>query len=181
MELSEAGIARMEQQESKGYRGSVMTTMTQPAPAWLRDLAAARAHYEETFGWPVAVQVGQRQLAVALGQVLDAITMPAVLADQVNQQLGIAMLAGPVVAHPDGVRWTFLTQAATTMRGDTVDGLEGHDVRHVGAGAYTVVPTGSGDGGWRWITEPRPHQMLPSAYAVIATARRLCAAASTAA
>ncbi|RSM60058.1 hypothetical protein DMH04_54770 [Kibdelosporangium aridum] len=158
-----------------------MTTMTQPAPAWLRELAAARAHYEETFGWPVAVQVGQRQLAVALGQVLDAITMPADLADQVNQQLGIAMLAGPVIAHPDGGRWTFLTQAATMMRGDIVEGLAEHEVRHAGVGAYTVVPTETGDGGWRWINEPRPHQMLPSAYAVIATARRLCAAASNAA
>ncbi|MCE7011425.1 hypothetical protein LWC34_52740 [Kibdelosporangium philippinense] len=157
-----------------------MTTMTQPAPAWLRDLAASRAHYEETFGWPVAVQVGQRQLAVALGQVLDAITMPADLADQVNQQLGIAMLAGPVIAHEDSGRWTFLTQAATMMRGDIVEGLADHEVRHAGAGSYTVVPTESSDGGCRWITEPRPHQMLPSAYAVIATARRLCAAAAAA-
>ncbi|MBP2325435.1 hypothetical protein JOF56_005820 [Kibdelosporangium banguiense] len=151
-----------------------MTTMTQPAPAWLRDLAAARAHYEELFGWPVAVQVGQRQLAVALGQTLDAITMPAALAEQVHAQLGIAMLAGPLIAHPDGGRWTFLTQAATMVSGDIVDGLEGQEVRHAGAGAYTVIPTEAGNGGWHWINEPRPHQMLPSAYAVIATARRLC-------
>jgi hypothetical protein len=156
-----------------------MTTMTQPAPAWLRDLAAARAHYEETFGWPVAVQVGQRQLAVALGQTLDAITMPAGLAAQVHAQLGIAMLAGPVIVHPDGGRWTFLTQSATMMHGD-VDGLEGHEVRHAGAGAYTVIPTDAGNGGWHWIHEPRPHQMLPSAYAVIATARRLCSTATAA-
>jgi hypothetical protein len=149
-----------------------MTTMTQPAPAWLRNLATARAHYEETFGWPVAVQVGQRQLAVALGQTLDAITMPAELGAQVHAQLGIAMLTGPVIAHPDGGRWTFLTQSATMTHGD-VDGLEGEEVRHAGAGAYTVIPTDAGNGGWHWVNEPRPHQMLPSAYAVIATARRL--------
>jgi hypothetical protein len=150
--------------------------MTQPAPAWLRDLAAARAHYEELFGWPVSVQVGQRQLVVALGQVLDAITMPAALAAQVQGQLGIAMLSGPVIAHPDNGRWTFLTQGVATMTGDIVDGLGEHDVRHAAAGAYTVIPTECGDGGWRWMNEPRPHHMLPSAYAVIATARRLCSA-----
>jgi hypothetical protein len=154
--------------------------MTQPAPAWLRELAAARAHYEEQFGWPVSVQVGQRQLAVALGQVLDAITMPAELAEKVQAQLGIAMLSGPVIAQPDGAVWTFLTQAATTMRGDIVDGLGDHEVRHAAAGAFTVIPTESGTGGWRWINEPRPHHMLPSAYAVVATARRLCSAANAA-
>jgi hypothetical protein len=152
--------------------------MTQPAPEWLRELYAARAHYEELHGWPVSVHVGQRQLVVALGQSLDAITMPAELASRVQGQLGIAMLSGPVIAHPDNGRWTFLTQGATTMPEDIVTGLGDHDVRHAAAGAYTVVPTVAGDGGWRWINEPRPHQMLPSAYAVIATARRLCSAAA---
>jgi hypothetical protein len=150
--------------------------MTQPAPAWLRDLAAARAHYEELFGWPVSVQVGQRQLVVALGQTLDAITMPAALASQVHGQLGIAMLSGPVIAHPDGGYWTFLTQGVTEMSGDIVCGLGEQNVRHAASGAYTVIPTECGNGGWRWVNEPRPHQMLPSAYAVVATARRLCSA-----
>ncbi len=62
----------------------------------------ARAHYEERFGWPVAVQVAERQLAVGLGTVVDAVTMPAGLAAQVHAQLGIAMLAGPVIGHTDG-------------------------------------------------------------------------------
>jgi hypothetical protein len=159
---------------------SVMTTMTQPAPEWLRELYAARAHYEELFGWPVSVQVGQRQLVVALGHEIDAITMPAGLASAVQGQLGIAMLSGPVIAHPDGGRWTFLTQGANAMRGDVVDGLGEQDVRHAATGAYTVVPTECGGGDWRWINEPRPHQMLPSAYAVVATARRLCSTATVA-
>lgn len=159
---------------------SVMTTMTQPAPEWLRELAAARAHYEELFGWPVSVQVGQRQLVVALGSALDAITMPAELGERVQGQLGIAMLSGPVIAHPDGNRWTFLTQGANTIPGEIVDGLGDHDVRHAAAGSYTVVPTTIAAGGWRWVNEPRPHQMLPSAYAVVATARRLCATAAVA-
>src|SRR4051794_29156717 len=125
---------------------TLMTTMTQPAPDWLRELYAARAHYEELFGWPVSVHVGQRQLVVALGQTLDAITMPAELAVRVQSQLGIAMLSGPVVAHPDGDRWTFLTQGATTMPGNIVEGLGDHEVKHAATGAYTVVPTDCGDG-----------------------------------
>jgi hypothetical protein len=153
-----------------------LPALTQSAPEWLRDLAAARAHYEERFGWPVAVRVAERQLAVALGQVVDAIVMPAELAARVHGQLGIAMLAGPVIADPDGGRWTFLTQTASTMRGDIVDGLAAHEVRHATAGTYTVIPTEHADTGWRWIAEPRPSQILPSAYAVVATARRLCAA-----
>ncbi|GAB3883445.1 hypothetical protein GCM10029964_042800 [Kibdelosporangium lantanae] len=154
--------------------------MTQPAPEWLRELAAARAHYEELFGWPVSVQVGQRQLVVALGSALDAITMPAELGERVQGQLGIAMLSGPVIAHPDGTRWTFLTQGANTIPGDIVDGLGDHDVRHAATGSYTVVPTAVAAGGWSWVNEPKPHQMLPSAYAVVATARRLCATAAVA-
>lgn len=151
--------------------------MTQPAPDWLRELVAARAHYEELFGWPVSVQIGQRQLVVALGHTLDAITMPASLGERVHGQLGIAMLTGPVIAHPDGANWTFLTQGANTMPGEIVDGLGNNEVHHSTSGEYTVVPTECGGGGWCWINEPRPHQMLPSAYAVIATARRLCSAA----
>jgi hypothetical protein len=147
--------------------------MSQPAPGWLRNLAAARAHYEERFGWPVAVQVSEQQLAIALGQVVDAITMPAELGARVHAQLSIAMLAGPVIEHPDGKRWTFLTQTASTMQEDAVDGLAEHGVRHAATGTYTVIPTEPADAGWRWVAEPRPNQMLPSAYAVVATARRL--------
>ncbi|MBA8923687.1 hypothetical protein BC739_000884 [Kutzneria viridogrisea] len=124
----------------------------------------------------MAVQVAERQLAVTLGQVVDAITMPAELAARVHAQLGIAMLAGPVIAHPDGRFWTFLTQTLSTPRNDLMNDLAEQDVRHAAAGRYAVIPTELTDAGWRWIAEPRPNQMLPSAYAVVATARRVRAA-----
>jgi hypothetical protein len=93
--------------------------------------------------------------------------MPASLASQVQAQLGIAMLTGPVIANPDGTRWTFLTQPAPP---DLVIDLPG--VQH--AGTHTVIPT---DGtGWQWINEPRPMRALPSVHAVVATARRILAA-----
>jgi hypothetical protein len=145
-----------------------------PAPEWLRDLVAARVYYEERFGWPVTIQVAERRLSVALGRVVDAITMPAGLAVQVHSGLGIALQTGPVIAHTEGGRWTFLTQP-----GQLVDDLAEHDVRHSGAGTYTMLPVDEADRGWRWIAEPRPNQPLPSPYAVMAMVRRVHAGSPT--
>jgi hypothetical protein len=158
---------------------SPLPSLSRPAPGWLRNLLAVRDHYEERFGWPVTVRIAQRQVAVALGKVADAVTMPAALAAQVHTHLGMALLAGPVIGHARGGRWTFLTQPVAPAGDDFLDRLAEHDVRHAGAGAYTVVPADHGDAGWRWITAPRPHHPLPSAYAVVAMVRRLCAAGPT--
>lgn len=139
---------------------------TSALPQWLLDLSTARTHYEERFGWPVTIRIVERQLAIALGGTLDAVTIPTPLAAQVHTQLGIAMLAGPVIADPDDTRWTFLTQPAPP---DLVTDLP--DVRH--AGTHVVIPTPGTT--WRWITEPRPKHMLPSVHAVVATTRRILA------
>jgi hypothetical protein len=144
---------------------------SRPAPEWLRDLVAARVYYEERLGWPVTVQVAERRLSVALGRVVDAITMPAGLAVQVHTRLGIALQTGPVIAHTEGGRWTFLTQPVAP--GQLVADLVEQGVHHVGGGAYTVLPVDQADRGWRWITEPRPNQTLPSPYAVVAMVRRV--------
>jgi len=140
---------------------------TSALPQWLVDLATARTHYEERYGWPVTISIVERQLVIALGGTLDAITMPAPLATQVHTQLGIAMLAGPVIANPDGTRWTFLTQLAPP---DLVTDLP--DVQR--PGSHAVIPTFGTN--WRWISEPRPKHVLPSVHAVVATARRVLAA-----
>jgi len=99
------------------------------------------------------------------------------LGERVQGQLGIAMLSGPVIAHPDGGRWTFLTRARTrcprTRRrsGGPRGSARGRGVVHGRADRRRC-------GDWRWVNEPKPHQMLPSAYAVVATARRLCSGGS---
>lgn len=149
-------------------------TRSRPAPDWLRDLMTACAHYEERFGWPVTVQVAERRLAIELGKVLDAVTMPAALGARVHTQLGIAMLAGPVIGHADGGRWTFLTQPVAPPVENVMENLAEHDVRYAGAGSLTVLPSRP-DQEWRWVAEPRPHQLLPPPSAVAATVRRLCA------
>ncbi|HEV7651041.1 MAG TPA: hypothetical protein VGP26_23080 [Actinophytocola sp.] len=154
----------------------VLTPRSRPAPGWLRDLMTARAHYEERFGWPVAVQISERRLAVGLGTMLDALTMPAALGAQVHAQLGIAMLAGPVVGHAHGGEWTFLTQPLAPMSPTFMANLVTHGVRYASAGAYTVIPSTPGDKDWQWVNEPRRNQLPPSPFAVAATVRRVCEA-----
>lgn len=147
-----------------------------PAPAWLRELAHARATYEELLGWPVSVQVGTRVLTMAIGQTLDAVSMPANLGAQVRGELGIAMLSGPVVADPDGKRWTFLTKPLDRLRPNIAADLSHVQVEVVPHGSHVVLPTDphtqSGQL-WRWIDPPSPGRSLPPAYAVIGMTRRL--------
>jgi hypothetical protein len=147
-----------------------------PAPAWLRELAHGRDTYEELLGWPVSVQVGKRVLIVAIGQVVDAVSMPAALGMLVRAQLDIAMLSGPIVADPDGRRWTFLTKPLDRLRPDIAAGLSHLMVELAPHGAYVALPTKpdtlSGQL-WRWVEPPSPARVLPPAYAVIGVTRRL--------
>jgi hypothetical protein len=142
--------------------------LIESAPEWLRDLAAS---YQERFGWPVAIT--ERQLVVAIGQFVDAITMPAGLGARVQAQLAIAMLAGPVTGDPDGRYWTFLAQPDPAFRGDLGDVVAACGVRREAVGTSIAVPAkGSGV---RWVDPPRPNRTLPSICAVVATTRRVCA------
>jgi hypothetical protein len=145
-----------------------------PAPAWLRELAHGRDSYEELLGWPVSVQVGNRALIVAIGQTVDAVTMPAGLGAQVRDELGIAMLNGPVMADPDGRRWTFLTKPLEHLRPTITADLSHAQVDLVPHGGHVVIPNDPGTSSgtlWRWIEQPT--RALPPAYAVIGVTRRL--------
>lgn len=147
-----------------------------PAPMWLRELAHGRATYEELLGWPVSVQVGTRVLIVAIGQVLEAVSMPASLGAHVRAELGIAMLSGPVVADPDGKRWTFLTKPLDRLRPTIAADLSHLQVDVAPHGSHVVVPTDPNTTSgplWRWLEPPSPARSLPPAYAVIGVTRRL--------
>ena len=147
-----------------------------PAPAWLRELAHGRAAYEELLGWPVSVQVGDRLLAVAIGQTVEAVTMPAGLGARVRAEMGIAMLSGPVATDPESVRWTFLTKPLDRLRPNITADLSHVGVDVAAPGSHVAIPTDpvawSGQG-WRWVERPVPGRALPPAYAVIAVTRRL--------
>lgn len=150
----------------------------QPAPTWLRELADARANYEELFGWPVSVQVGHRSLAVAVGHSVGAVIMPAGLGAEVHHELGIAMLGGPVLAHQDGSRWTFLTKPLPPIRSDLAGRLTMCEVVIAPHGSHVVIPPylaiGAGAAeARRWIEPPVSSRPLPPPYAVISTVRRL--------
>jgi hypothetical protein len=147
-----------------------------PAPAWLRELAHGRDTYEELLGWPVSVQVGRRVLIVAIGQTLDAVSMPAPLGVRVRAELAIAMLSGPVVADADGARWTFLTKPLDRLRPNTAADLSHELVNVVPHGGHVVIPTEpdvTAGPRWRWVEPPSPARSLPPAYAVIGVTRRL--------
>ena len=147
-----------------------------PAPAWLRELAHGRANYEELLGWPVSVQVGNRLLIVAIGQTVEAVTMPAALGARVRAELGIAMLSGPIVSDPDGARWTFLTKPLDRIRPGITADLSHLRVDVAPHGSHVVIPTNPSvttGKEWRWVEAPTPGRPLPPAYAVIGVTRRL--------
>jgi hypothetical protein len=154
-------------------KGIVMgiTMKPLPAPEWLRGLADARAAYQELLGWPVSVQVGERHLVVAIGSVLGAIEMPAVLGARVRAQLD---RPAPIVANADGTRWTFLGRPGAPGG----HGIPALQLLPLPAGSYVTIPaeltesdepTAAG----RWIGRPLPGRPLPPAADILALARKL--------
>ncbi|HEU5472409.1 MAG TPA: hypothetical protein VFV67_17285 [Actinophytocola sp.] len=128
---------------------------TAPAPGWLRELADARSSYQESFGWPVSVQVGARHLVVALGRVLNAVSMPAGLGARVLDRLTGPV---PIFASPDGTRWTFLVGPGTPAN-STISG----DVELAPPGSHVAIPVNPSE---RWVEPPR--RALPPARSVLA-------------
>lgn len=150
------------------------STAMPAAPQWLRDLVAARTQYEELLGWPVTVDVGPRRLVVAVGRVLDAVTMPATLGRSVLTELQLTMLAGPVIAGPGGAWWTLLTESATVLRPDLPAELHAHKVYLAPSGTHVIIPLlVDGEGSSRWIEQPRSRYPLPPWSVVIAATRRV--------
>ncbi|MDQ3788946.1 MAG: hypothetical protein M3422_17095 [Actinomycetota bacterium] len=120
--------------------------------------------------------MGKRLLIVAIGQTVEAVTMPAGLGRRVQSELGIAMQSGPVVSDPEGGRWTFLTKPVDRLRANTTADLSHMRVTVAPHGSYVVIPTRptvTTGMVWRWIERPAPGRVLPPAYAVIAVTRRL--------
>jgi hypothetical protein len=151
-------------------------TSTMPAPSWLREMAQGRASYEELLGWPVSLHVRTRSLVVAVGHVLDAVSMPATLGASVKNELGLRFSAAPIIADPDGTRWTLLTKPVRGMRPEIVSGLAAWQVDLAPLGSYVAIPVGiacSTPGACRWIQRPIPHYALPPARHVVETARRV--------
>ena len=136
-----------------------------PAPGWLRDLVDATAAYQELLGWPVSVRVGQRNLVVAVGRVLDAVTMPAALGSSVRARLEPTT----IMTNSTGASWTFLTRPTPFPIGDA-GALRVH-----GAGSQLVIPAAmamTAGREERWIDCPAPNRSLPSTGDVVEVARQ---------
>lgn len=146
------------------------------APEWLRELAAARTHYEEMFGWPVTIKVEQQVLAAPVGRVLDAVTMPATLGSEVLADLQLMMLAGPVIATPDNSTWMFFTEPVNGSAREVPAELLDLQVHLIPEGAHVVIPTRvDSDSSLRWIKPPQPHRPSPPWSVIIGVARRVAA------
>jgi hypothetical protein len=131
-----------------------------PAPGWLRELVDATAVYQELLGWPVSVQVGERNLVVAVGRVVDAVTMPATLGASLRQHCA----AAPIMTNPAGTSWTFLVKPAPFP----LDG--GPALRVHRAGSRLVIPAAMSvttGPGVRWIRCPLPNHAPPSLAALV--------------
>jgi hypothetical protein len=144
------------------------------APEWLRELAAARTHYEEMFGWPVTIEVGRQVLAAPVGGVLGAVTMPATLGVKVLAELQLMMRVGPVLATPDNAFWTFFTQPVAEPRRDVPTELRDLQIYPIPTGTHVVIPTHTdSDDALRWIKQPQPHRPSPPWSVVIGITRRV--------
>ncbi|MDQ3576906.1 MAG: hypothetical protein M3443_04750 [Actinomycetota bacterium] len=156
-----------------------MTVTTNPisaptAQVWLRELAAARTAYEERLGWPVSMEVTARCLTLGAGQIVDALTVPTPLAAQAQTELEVMMLAGPVIASPDGGSWTLLTDLATDVPHVPPD-LDAAGVHAARRGEWLVLPpdlTAALQEGWHWIAPPPGRLPLPPWSVVVGATRR---------
>lgn len=146
------------------------------APPWLRELVDARTHYEEMFGWPVAIEIEQQVVAAPTGGVLDAVTMPATLGRRVLADLQLMMLEAPVVAAPDDTSWMFLTQPVAEPGRDVPADLRRLQVHRIPAGTHVLIPTRlDSASGLRWVTRPQPRRPSPPWSVVIGATRRVAA------
>lgn len=146
---------------------------TPAARQLLHGLVTARTHYEEPLGWPVTVNAEPRRHVKAVGEELDAVTVPFTRGQAVLAELQMTMLAGPVIADPGGGWWTFLTAPTTASQPDIAAELR--------AGKVHLTPRGMGDRAepdqqWasaQWINQPLPRHSLPPWSVVIGVTRRV--------
>lgn len=150
------------------------TLISRTAPAWLSDLTKARNDYEELFGWPVALHVTARRLTIPVGQLFDAMSMPAALGASVQRQLRIMLQDGPVIVQQRTGWLTFLTGLSASIEPPLPADLDRAGVKLIARGGHVVLPTacvGSESGEVRWFNPPRPRRTPPPWSVVIGASR----------
>ncbi len=131
--------------------------------------------YASVYHLPTTIDPYSKQIVMRVGGVAGAVTMPVRIGREVLAALRIRMLAGPVVEHPQGLRWTFITGPSHWIG----DGARA-DLTRAGAsianpGNIVVLPTFDErvGGDWRWVRRPAASWDFPPQSAVISTVRAL--------
>ncbi|EHR52378.1 hypothetical protein SacmaDRAFT_4185 [Saccharomonospora marina XMU15] len=142
-------------------------------PASAGDTAARRCeYYWATCGLPAQLVEGNR-IALRLGGLLGAVTMPAALGRKVAPSLRVRAMPAPALAHPGGERWTFLSGPGSATL-EHVAALVPLGVSVVGDNALVVLPSPETEALdlWRWVDWPTRAD-LPAQAALLATTRAL--------
>ncbi|WP_133116441.1 hypothetical protein [Amycolatopsis antarctica] len=149
-------------------------TCTAP-PASAGDTAARWCeYYWATCGLPAQLVDGNR-IALRLGGLLGAVTMPAALGRKVAPSLRVRAMPAPALAHPGGERWTFLSGPGSATL-EHMAALVPMGVSVVGDNALVVLPSPETEALdlWRWVDWPTRAD-LPAQAALLATTRALAA------
>ncbi|MEV6276533.1 hypothetical protein [Nocardia sp. NPDC051832] len=131
--------------------------------------------YRREFQMPASIDPASRHILLHIGQHYGAITMPAELGEQVQQQLSKAQLAAPVVHHPRARRWTFITGPAEALTAHVSAELFRLYATVACAGSQVVLPSPDDERtGYRvWVQQPEHPTALPPISAVIEATRAL--------
>jgi hypothetical protein len=131
-------------------------------------------YYSELFAWPITIDPKTGEIHLQLGETVDAVTMRAGFAAEVNNVLAKSFLTGPVIVVPGNpADWVFITQGRTPLRRSTVDDLVRIQVGWNPVGATIPLPAlVAGHEGPRWLERPKLGSALPPWTAVIGAARR---------
>lgn len=134
------------------------------------DLSAGAEFYRH-LGWPASLDSAGHRLVVHTGDVLDALIVPARLAEPVAAELSTSLMSGPVSTDADDRWWTFLTEPCRRTSLELPADLRAAKVRAVPRGAYVVVPHPADSR--HWTNRPEQGHVLPPWSAVVAIARKV--------
>ncbi|QFU86701.1 hypothetical protein YIM_07450 [Amycolatopsis sp. YIM 10] len=148
-------------------------------PASAGDTAARRCeYYWATCGLPAQL-VDSNRIALRLGGLLGAVTMPAELGRKVAPSMRVRAMPAPALAHPGGERWTFLSGPGSATL-EHVAALVPLGVSVVGDNALVVLPSPETEALdlWHWVDWPT-RANLPAQAALLATTRALAMSVPT--
>ena len=134
------------------------------------DLAAG-AEFFRRLGWPASLDARHRRLVVYTGDVLDALVLPARLANTVATTLSTHLMNGPICTDSNHRWWTFLTAPCHRANLELPTELRTARVRAVPRGGHVVVPHPADTR--HWPQRPRQNRPLPPLSALVALARKV--------